>query len=719
MAVQCWRWPTETEDCERNDRDAERGRARRVYQDGETSIRRHDGFVLYAFPSFTISHLVLCFSDVTQHVRIPLEYVGHLTSTRTRLQPGLTRTVGTLSLALLLPEPTSSLGPVKRMRLAFYFLSLATIIFRSELSLLIGAQALYILIRSPTLTTKLSLIKTAMLPSVIPGVVISLLLTVGIDTYFWQSPTYLWPELSAFLFNILPPQGSGGASDWGTSPWYWYLTNALPRLMMFQYPLLLLCAVNLTDRVVKDLLTPNLLFVLLYSNLPHKETRFLFSIVPPFTLLAALIATKYYNGSSKSLVAKSIVAFSIAGTLITSVFSHAVLLPLSAQNYPGGHALRALHEYHHAHHGLSRVSETDMDYTIQPRIQVYMTNLALQSGVTRFLEQPVLASSAVTSQVQPDASPKQYEMIKGKVMEVPQHAYQAPRHNTRPSKFEPLTVQVAPGQEPLTIYPQDPQASASPFVQDNIQQRMTGGSGGGSEGCVWIYDKSYTPSPGVNSTAQLERFWSAFSYAVVESPCPLLAADLPFTIAGTIYALDSLKLYRPHELRQASGPSLLQAMYGQRVGNLLSSLSTTVHDTLRYRVLRGYWLEFSYVPKLYIVDFAANQPWEHTQITKTRLSMLCSSSSSSHTHLTNTNDSAKNDPNKDSEDLESLGPLGLPADSHTSYSGPDSNLDALGPLVVNKDGSLSRLDNWTSMTEQERQKLLAFLRKRNKLRVNG
>lgn len=43
-------------------------------------------------------------------------------------------------------------------------------------------------------------------------------------------------------------------------------------------------------------------------------------------------------------------------------------------------------------------------------------------------------------------------------------------------------------------------------------------------------------------------------------------------------------------------------------------------------------------------------------------------------------------------------------------------LEHLGPLVVNSDGTLSRIQNWVGMTEDERGRTLRILGKRNMLR---
>jgi len=40
-------------------------------------------------------------------------------------------------------------------------------------------------------------------------------------------------------------------------------------------------------------------------------------------------------------------------------------------------------------------------------------------------------------------------------------------------------------------------------------------------------------------------------------------------------------------------------------------------------------------------------------------------------------------------------------------------LDHLGPIVVNKDGTLSRITNWEQMTDQEKSGTMKMLAKRN------
>ncbi|RAH61824.1 hypothetical protein BO85DRAFT_445224 [Aspergillus piperis CBS 112811] len=46
-------------------------------------------------------------------------------------------------------------------------------------------------------------------------------------------------------------------------------------------------------------------------------------------------------------------------------------------------------------------------------------------------------------------------------------------------------------------------------------------------------------------------------------------------------------------------------------------------------------------------------------------------------------------------------------------------LDHLGPVVVNQDGTLSRISNWEAMTEIEKKNTLRVLGKRNKMRLEA
>lgn len=74
---------------------------------------------------------------------------------------------------------------------------------------------------------------------------------------------------------------------------------------------------------------------------------------------------------------------------------------------------------------------------------------------------------------------------------------------------------------------------------------------------------------------------------------------------------------------------------------------------------------------------------------------------------------------------ENNAPLGLPdASSATKIDisaegGSTVKLDHLGPLVVNQDGTMSRISNWGQMTEMEKKSTLRVLGKRNKQRMEA
>ncbi|KAL2157838.1 hypothetical protein VTH06DRAFT_5107, partial [Thermothelomyces fergusii] len=72
----------------------------------------------------------------------------------------------------------------------------------------------------------------------------------------------------------------------------------------------------------------------------------------------------------------------------------------------------------------------------------------------------------------------------------------------------------------------------------------------------------------------------------------------------------------------------------------------------------------------------------------------------------------------------------LPAPDSVSGEGPEGvrtvvvngqpiALDTLGPMVVNRDGTISRIANWPEMTEIERENTLRILCKRNQLRLGN
>ncbi|KAG1140181.1 hypothetical protein G6F37_010447 [Rhizopus arrhizus] len=65
--------------------------------------------------------------------------------------------------------------------------------------------------------------------------------------------------------------------------------------------------------------------------------------------------------------------------------------------------------------------------------------------------------------------------------------------------------------------------------------------------------------------------------------------------------------------------------------------------------------------------------------------------------------------------------LALPSTAEETISSVDINdtykLKELGPVVVNEDGTISRINNWHEMTEIERNNVNKILLKRNRQRL--
>jgi alpha-1,6-mannosyltransferase len=125
--------------------------------------------------------------------------------------------LATMAFAYLLPHPQFKvIAP--RIRVAVSLLVFAGVIVRGELAILLATISVYLLL--VPLASLQQLIRTGT-----TAFLAALLLSVPIDSYFWQRP--MWPELAGFYYNAV----QGKSSDWGVSPWHYYFTSALPRLL--------------------------------------------------------------------------------------------------------------------------------------------------------------------------------------------------------------------------------------------------------------------------------------------------------------------------------------------------------------------------------------------------------------------------------------------------------------------------------------------------------
>ncbi|EAS35263.2 alpha-1,6-mannosyltransferase subunit [Coccidioides immitis RS] len=291
--------------------------------------------------------------------------------------------ITTLALRFLLPDTDATPGSSsRRYRLCLYLLTVAGIVFRSEIALLLSTITIY-----HWLQGNIS-IRYEIIPAGLSGALIALLVSIPIDSFFWQKFP-LWPELSAFLYNVV----SGKASDWGVHPWHFYFTSAIPRLLLnpltYLISIPLSCIVPARQRAALSLLTPSLAYIALYSLQPHKEWRFIIYTIPPLTTAAALGASYIWTHRTKSLLYRFGSISLILSTLAAFSISTFILLPVSMANYPGALALNKLHDQAHGS---------------KPVIAVHLDTLACQTGVTHFLEKPPPKSPLLVLPGSPDGN---------------------------------------------------------------------------------------------------------------------------------------------------------------------------------------------------------------------------------------------------------------------------------------------------------------------------
>lgn len=202
-----------------------------------------------------------------------------------------------------------------------------------------------------------------------------LAVTVPLDSWFWGR--WVWPEMEVMLFNTV--QNRSG--EWGTSPWHWYFTSALPRALMLAYPLAPMGAY--VERRVRGYFVVACFYVVAYSFLPHKELRFVLPVLPLFTACAAPMVLRVWHNRRKSYVAALFSVAVYAGTLACSA-AIVMFTAASVRNYPGGVSMTCLHALR--------------DLVVQPaRLvpgpaadppSVHVGVLPAMSGVTQFLERP-------------------------------------------------------------------------------------------------------------------------------------------------------------------------------------------------------------------------------------------------------------------------------------------------------------------------------------------
>ena len=292
-----------------------------------------------------------------------------------------------------------------RSRRAAAWLVAATTIFRCDVLILVFTVGLTMLIRREMT------ISQAIQTGIVTGV-ISLILTVPLDSILWGR--WLWPEGEVLFFNTVENK----SSEWGTSPWHWYATSALPKAMLLTSLLIPISVIrlpeiiktwamkrneknavggyNYVDARMVPYVLPIVCFVGLYSKLPHKEMRFIFPALPMLNLSGALGLARLHSAAfpednkDKKTFSKqgswreracfhSALFFFICGlgcVLVTFIGS-SIFVAVSARNYPGGEALAKLR-----HHVEMKVASNE-------EILVYIDVASAMTGVSLFGQRAV------------------------------------------------------------------------------------------------------------------------------------------------------------------------------------------------------------------------------------------------------------------------------------------------------------------------------------------
>ncbi|XP_077258934.1 alg12 alpha-1,6-mannosyltransferase [Temnothorax americanus] len=231
----------------------------------------------------------------------------------------------------------------------------AIIIFRAELAILLGLFLLY-----DIASHKLSIQR--LLKIAVPAGVLFLALTITIDSIFWRR--LVWPEGEVFYFNTLLNK----SSEWGTSPFLWYFYSALPRGLALSY--FLIPFGMIWDARVRLLTVPAIIFISIFSFLPHKELRFIIYVFPLLNIGAAAACHRIWENRAKTWL-NAFLALLVFGHLVLNTIFSMFLLCVASSNYPGGLAIAKLHR-------LERDS-------IEP-VHVHIDVFTAQTGVSRFTQ---------------------------------------------------------------------------------------------------------------------------------------------------------------------------------------------------------------------------------------------------------------------------------------------------------------------------------------------
>ncbi|KAK6755188.1 hypothetical protein RB195_013891 [Necator americanus] len=190
-----------------------------------------------------------------------------------------------------------------------------------------------------------------------------LAVTIPVDSLFWRRIIY--PEFEVAVFNILENR----SHEYGVSPFLWYFYSSLPRGLLASLPLAILGV--LLDRRIQHMILSVLVFIFLYSFLPHKELRFVMYSFPVIDLSAAVFCARMYINREKSFN-RRLLYFGCCLHIIANLLGTAALLYAGSRNYPGGDAITHL--------------QWTQRVDANKPVSVYIDNACAQTGVSRFVQ---------------------------------------------------------------------------------------------------------------------------------------------------------------------------------------------------------------------------------------------------------------------------------------------------------------------------------------------
>ena len=185
--------------------------------------------------------------------------------------------------------------------------------------LVLGGHAL---LSSETTPSRMRFVAEA---AVIGGAV--LLCSAGLDRWMYGEWT-----LAPYNFLVLNTV-HGIAALYGTHPWHWYVTEALPVLLSFSLPLFLHALWSHRRHPVTRCVVPALVVtVAVYSSNPHKEYRFLLPLLPLCMLYAGLSLSSMASTWTRRKLMTSVVVAGNAALFLYFALVHQAG-PISAAEF--------------------------------------------------------------------------------------------------------------------------------------------------------------------------------------------------------------------------------------------------------------------------------------------------------------------------------------------------------------------------------------------------